>query len=264
MSSSGDKGNVAVVTGAAGGIGFGIAARLAEEQPVMLADINAQLLGEAAAKLAASGATVAHKACDITNRESVQAVFAAAEEQLGEVTALANAAGVAVYSPFTDLTEEMWDRTYDINVKGTFLTGQEFIKLRNGRPGAIVNISSIGARMGLEILVDYGSSKAAVNEVSHSLARIGAPTGLRVNTVMPGLIWTDMWRGGAEWLIANGFAPAGMTPEELFVSTVEKSVPMKREQTLADLGEMVAFLLSDKAKNVTGQSIAVDGGVLMT
>jgi meso-butanediol dehydrogenase / (S,S)-butanediol dehydrogenase / diacetyl reductase len=264
VSNSEVKDKVAIVTGAAGGLGFGIAARLAEEQAVLLTDINAKLLREAAAKLAADGATVAHVACDVSDRASMQAAFAAAEDQLGEVTALANVAGIAKYSPFVDLTEEMWDRTYAINVKGTFLACQEFIKRRNGRPGAIVNISSIGARLGLDMLVDYGSSKAAVIELSHSLARIGAPTGLRVNAVMPGLIWTPMWKGGAEWLLANGVAPAGMTPEELFAMTVEKSVPMKRPQTLADLGEMVAFLLSDKARNVTGQTIAVDGGVLMT
>jgi NAD(P)-dependent dehydrogenase (short-subunit alcohol dehydrogenase family) len=87
---------------------------------------------------------------------------------------------------------------------------------------------------------------------------------LRVNSVMPGMIWTDMWKGGAEWLIAHGVAPPGLTPQELFAKTVEQAVPMKRPQTLADLGEMVAFLLSDRAKNVTGQTIAVDGGVLMT
>jgi meso-butanediol dehydrogenase/(S,S)-butanediol dehydrogenase/diacetyl reductase len=264
VSSSDVKDKVAIVTGAAGGLGFGIAARLAEEQAVLLTDINAKLLGEAAAKLVAKGATVAHVTCDVSDRVSVHAAFAAAEDQLGEVTALANVAGIATYSPFADLTEEMWDRTYAVNVKGTFLTSQEFIKRRKGRPGAIVNISSIGARMGLDMLVDYGSSKAAVIELSHSLARIGASTGLRVNTVMPGLIWTDMWKGGAEWLIAHGLAPAGLTPEALFAKTVEQSVPMKRPQTLADLGEMVAFLLSDKAGNVTGQTIAVDGGVLMT
>ncbi len=264
MKNSEVKDKVAIVTGAAGGLGFGVAARLAEEQAVLLTDINAKLLGEAAAKLAANGATVAHVACDVSDRASVQAAFAAAEDQLGEVSALANVAGVAMFRPFDALTEEMWDRTYAVNVKGTFLTSQEFIKRRNGRPGAIVNISSIGARMGSEMLVDYGSSKAAVIELSHSLARIGAPTGLRVNTVMPGLIWTPIWKAGAEWLIANGLAPAGITPEELFAKTVEQTVPMKRPQMPADLGEMVAFLLSDKARNVTGQSIAVDGGVLMT
>lgn len=258
------KEHVAMVTGAAGGLGFGIAARLAEEQAVLLTDINAKLLAEAAGKLAANGATVAHVVCDVTDRASVRAAFAAAKDQLGEVTALANVAGIAVYSPLSELTDDMWDRTYAVNVKGTFIACQEFIKCREGRPGAIVNISSIGARMGLDILVDYGSSKAAVIELSHSLARIGAPTGLRVNAVMPGLIWTDMWKAGADWLIANGVAPAGMTPEELFSGTVEQTVPMKRPQTPADLGEMVAFLLSERAKNVTGQTIAVDGGILMT
>jgi meso-butanediol dehydrogenase/(S,S)-butanediol dehydrogenase/diacetyl reductase len=264
VSNSRNTGKVAIVTGAAGGIGFGIAARLAEEQPVMLTDINAKLLAEAAAKLAANGATVAHMACDVTSRASVQAAFAAAEDQLGEVTDLVNVAGVAMFSLFDDLTEEMWDRTYAVNVKGTFLTSQEFFRARRGRPGAIVNISSIGARMGPDNLVDYASSKAAVIELSHSLARIGAPTGLRVNTVMPGLIWTEIWKAGAERLIAIGSAPAGVTPEELFAGAVEQTVPMKRPQTPRDVGEMVAFLLSDKAGNVTGQSIAVDGGVLMT
>lgn len=264
MSNSGINKEVAIVTGAGGGLGFGIAARLAEEQAVLLVDINTKLLREAADKLAASGARVAHVHCDVTDRASVQAAFAAAEDRLGEVTALANVAGVAAYSSFNDLTEDMWDRTYAVNVKGTFLTSQEFFKRRNGRPGAIVNISSVGARMGLEMVVDYGSSKAAVIELSHSLARIGAPSGLRVNAVMPGLIWSDMWKDAAEWLISKGVAPTDLTPEELFAKTVEQSVPMKKPQTPADLGEMVAFLLSDKAGNVTGQTIAVDGGVLMT
>lgn len=273
MRNSEVKNKVALVTGAAGGLGFGIAARLAEEQAVLLTDINRKLLSEAAAKLAANGATVAHVTCDVSDRASVQAAFAAAEDQLGEVTALANVAGISTYSQLEDLTEEKWDRTYAVNVKGTFLACQEFIKRRNGRPGAIVNIASVGARLGLPIQVDYGSSKAAVIELSHSLARIGAPTGLRVNTVMPGPIWTDMWKAGAEWLLANGAGPwglapeevpAGMTPEELFAVAIEQTVPMKRAQTPADIGEMVTFLLSDRAKNVTGQTIAVDGGMVMT
>ena len=90
MKNSEVKDKVAIVTGAAGGLGFGVAARLAEEQAVLLTDINAKLLGEAAAKLAANGATVAHVTCDVSDRASVQAAFAATEDQLGEVTALAN------------------------------------------------------------------------------------------------------------------------------------------------------------------------------
>ncbi len=115
------------------------------------------------------------------------------------------------------------------------------------------------------MVADYGSAKAAVIELTHSLARIGAPSGLRANAVMPGLIWTDMWRTTAEWLIeADPATFGGATPEQVFAGMVDQMVPMKRPQTPADIAEMVAFLLSDKAANVTGHTIAVDGGVVMT
>jgi NAD(P)-dependent dehydrogenase (short-subunit alcohol dehydrogenase family) len=103
VSNSEVKDNVAIVTGAAGGLDFGIAARLAEEQAGLLTDINAKLLGEAAAKLAANGATVAHVTCDVSDRASVQAAFAAAEDQLGKASALANVAGNA-HSQFHNLS----------------------------------------------------------------------------------------------------------------------------------------------------------------
>ncbi|MFV5995509.1 SDR family NAD(P)-dependent oxidoreductase [Streptomyces sp. NPDC056231] len=256
--------SVALVTGGAGGLGVAIAARLAEEHAVLLTDVNAERIAEASGRLAANGAKVAHAVCDVSRRDSVQAAFAAAEEQLGEVTVLANVAGVGKFHPFTELTEEMWDRTYAVNARGTFLTCQELVRRRAGRPGAIVNIASIGARLGMEMVADYGSSKAAVIELTHTIARIGAPSGLRANTVMPGLIWTDMWRTTAEWLLANGLAPADATAEQVFAGTVDRMVPMKRPQTPADIAEMVAFLLSEKAANITGQTIAVDGGTVMT
>lgn len=256
--------SVALVTGAAGGLGSAIAARLTEEHAVLLTDVNDARLPDVTAKLRADGAQVAYAVCDVSNRASVQAAFAAAEEQLGEVTALANVAGVGKFHPFTDLTEEMWDRTYAVNVRGTFLTCQELLRRRDGRPGAIVNIASVGARLGLEMVADYGSSKAAVIELTHSVARIGAPTGLRANTVMPGLVYTDMWRTTAQWLIDSGLAPAEATPEQVFAGMVDQMVPMKRPQTPGDIAEMVAFLLSERAANVTGQSVSVDGGVVMT
>jgi NAD(P)-dependent dehydrogenase (short-subunit alcohol dehydrogenase family) len=156
----------------------------------------------------------------------VQAAFAAAEEQLGEVTALANVAGVGRFSPFTELTEEQWDHTFAVNTRGTFLTGKEFVRRRAGCPGAVVNIASIGARLGMEMLADYGPSKAAVIELTHVVARVGAPTRLRANAVMPGLIWTDMWRSTSEWLIANDPAHADATPEQLFAGFVGQMVPM--------------------------------------
>ena len=256
--------SVALVTGAAGGLGSAVAARLAEEHAVLLTDVDADRVAAVAGELAAGGANVAHAVCDVSRRASVQAAFSTAEEQLGEVDLLANVAGVGMFHPFTELTEETWDRTFAVNARGPFLTSQELVRRRAGRAGAIVNIASVGARLGLEMVADYGASKAAVIELTHSLARIGAPSGLRANAVMPGLIYTDMWRATAEWLISAGLAPAEAAPEDVFAGMVDQMVPMKRPQTPADIAETVAFLLSDKAVNITGQTIAVDGGTVMT
>ncbi|MFD5506011.1 SDR family NAD(P)-dependent oxidoreductase [Streptomyces sp. NPDC127061] len=131
-------------------------------------------------------------------------------------------------------------------------------------PSAIVNIASVGARLGMEMLADYGPSKAAVIELTHVIAQVGAPSGLRANTVLPGLIWTDMWRATSEWLIANDPACADATPEDIFARFVGQMVPMGRPQTTSDIAEMVAFLLSERAANITGQTMSVDGGVVMT
>ncbi|GEL23784.1 SDR family oxidoreductase [Pseudonocardia sulfidoxydans NBRC 16205] len=257
--------SVALVTGAAGGLGAAVAARLAQDRPVLLTDVDEAGVAEVAAKLAAGGATVAHTACDVRDRASVQSAFEAAGGLgLGEVDAVANVAGVGMFVPFTEVTEEQWDRTFAVNTRGTFLTCQELVRRRAGRPGAVVNIASIGARLGMEMLADYGPSKAAVIELTHVVARVGAPTGLRANTVMPGLIWTDMWRKTSEWLIANDPAHVDSTPEQLFAGFVGAMVPMGRPQTPEDIAETVAFLLSDRAANITGQTVSVDGGVVMT
>lgn len=125
-------------------------------------------------------------------------------------------------------------------------------------------MASIGARLGGDMLAHYGPSKAAVIEMSHSVARIGATRGLCSNTVMPGLILTDMWLRTIKELRRRDPSLTDVSDADVFDSFVAQMVPMGRAQTPGDIAEMVAFLLSDKARNVTGQTIAVDGGAVMT
>ncbi|MEV0084467.1 SDR family NAD(P)-dependent oxidoreductase [Saccharopolyspora sp. NPDC050642] len=142
--------SVALVTGAAGGIGAAVAERLAQEHAVLLTDVDPVRLAAVSAKLFADGAAVAHAVCDVSERSSVQAAFDAAEEQLGEITAVANVARIGgVLTEFTELSEKDWGRTFVVNTRGTFLVCQEFVRRRAGRPGAIVAVGSIGARPGL-------------------------------------------------------------------------------------------------------------------
>ncbi len=254
---------VAIVTGAAAGLGAAIAERLAEDfGTLLLLDIEEAALADTAARLESLGVAVHTARCDVRREGDVKNAFDVAAS-VGSPTALVNGAGIGVFTPFLEITEDQWDNTFAVNTKGSFLMCREFVRRTEG-PAAIVNIASIGARLGGDMLAHYGPSKAAVIEMSHSVARIGATRGLRSNTVMPGLILTDMWLRTIKELRRRDAALAGVSDADVFDSFVAQMVPMGRAQTPGDIAEMVAFLLSDKARNVTGQTIAVDGGAVMT
>ncbi len=158
----------------------------------------------------------------------------------GSPTALVNGAGIGVFTPFLEITEDQWDNTFAVNTKGSFLMCREFVSRTEG-PAAIVNIASIGARLGGDMLAHYGPSKAAVIEMSHSVARIGATRGLRSNTVMPGLILTDMWLRTIKELRRRDPSLTDVSDADVFDSFVAQMVPMGRAQTPGDIAEMVAF-----------------------
>lgn len=255
---------LAIVTGASGGLGLAIARRIAEDfDTVMLTDLQEERLSEVAESIESStSARVIVSACDVSDQAQVAGLYDTAARE-GAITGLVNAAGIGMFTPIAEIDVELWDRVFAVNTRGTFLMSQHFIRTAQP-PAAIVNISSIGARAGNDMLAHYGASKAAVIEFSHAVARGCARTGIRSNTVMPGFIYTDMWRNTVAYLKQNDPSLADLTTEQVFAGIVDQSIPMGRAQEPEDIAEAVAFFLSDRAKNITGQTLAVDGGTVLT
>lgn len=255
---------LAIVTGASGGLGSAISRRIAEDyETVMLTDVRVDRLGELAERIEReTQARVLTVGCDVTDQDQVASLYETAAAE-GAVSGLVNAAGIGMFTPLTEIDPELWDRVFAINTRGTFLMSQAFIRAAQP-PASIVHISSIGARAGNDMLAHYGASKAAVIEFSHAVARGCARTGIRSNSVMPGFIYTDMWRNTVAYLQENDPSLAELTAEDVFAGIVDQSIPMGRPQEPEDIAEAVAFFLSDRAKNITGQTLAVDGGAVLT
>ncbi|GAA1851187.1 SDR family NAD(P)-dependent oxidoreductase [Microbacterium koreense] len=256
---------IAIVTGAAQGLGAAIAARLASEFDVLvLADLQDEPLGIRAQSIENEHRVrvIAHQT-DVTSPASVTALYDAVAGQ-GSLTGLVNVAGIGGFDPIVSIDEALWDRMFAVNTKGTFLMCQEFLRRVPTGPAAIVNISSIGAKQGHPLLGHYAAAKAAVIEFSHVVARTGAANEIRCNTVMPGLIHTDMWKSSIPALKAVTPPLADLPDDQVFEAMVQQSVPMGRPQEPEDIAEAVAFLISDRARNITGQTLAVDGGAVLT
>jgi meso-butanediol dehydrogenase/(S,S)-butanediol dehydrogenase/diacetyl reductase len=275
-------GKVAIVTGAARGIGRGIAEALVDAGAnVVLADIagsgvgtahaaagpaagsaqaltyelsSASQLETAAQELAAlgRGQTLA-VGCDVTNAAQVAALVARAREAFGRIDLLVNNAGVVHFGPLEEIDEGRWDFVYAVNVKGPYLMSRAALGDLAKTQGAIVNIASVAGKRGYATGSLYCSSKFAVVGFTQALAQELGPRGVRVNAVCPGILATHMWTHHLTSEARGGRAA--------YDAMVKQSIPLGREQTPADIASAVIYLAT--SPNITGVSLNVAGGMEM-
>jgi 3-oxoacyl-[acyl-carrier protein] reductase len=241
------KGKIAVVTGAGRGIGEAIARKFLQEgATVIICDALKARVEEAAGRLAAYG-TVQSFAVDVTNRENVQAMIDETVGIFGRIDILANNAGIARFEPFLEIEDKNWNDTLAVNLTGTFICSQIAARvMAKQKSGAIVNMASTNGILGEEALAHYNASKAGIVLLGKTMAIELAPYGIRVNSICPGSIQTD--------LALEGGQPA----EEL--EQYFAKIPLKRRGSTEEVANAFAFLASDEASFITGTELVVDGG----
>lgn len=244
------NGKVALITGAGRGIGKGIAEVFAEEgADVAINDIE---IGQPAEDLAAwircKGRRATTVKADVANRADVEAMFDRVWSELGPIDLLVNNAGIETIVPFLDLTDDQWTRLVDVNLRGEWLCSQVFCKraVAEGRKGSIVMIGSIQAGKVLPGRTHYAPAKLAIEALTRNMSAEMTPLGIRVNCIHPGLIDTEM----TAWV---------MQREDLLPGILSQ-ISVGRAGRPREIGTVAAFLSSDDASYLTGQSVYVDGG----
>ncbi|MEZ5743600.1 MAG: SDR family NAD(P)-dependent oxidoreductase [Sphingomonadaceae bacterium] len=241
-----------IVTGAASaaGLGFATAKLLAQEgHAVYLTDIDGEGVQARAGELREAGHAATGAVHDVTDPAAWAALVGQVMADTGRIDGLVNNAGIAVLRWTADLDPASWDRQLDVNLKSVYLGCRAVLSQMEAQgSGAIVNLSSVAGLVGIPGASAYAASKGGVRFYSKSIALEVAGKGIRVNSVHPGVIWTDMQKVA----IADN-------PEQY--DAINASIPMQRMGEPEDIGHMIAFLLSDRAKYITGSEFTVDGGL---
>jgi NAD(P)-dependent dehydrogenase (short-subunit alcohol dehydrogenase family) len=265
-------GKLAIVTGGARGIGAGIAQSLAGQGArVAVLDLDGHAAEQTVAGLPTPGLALA---CDVAVEADVAKAVQLVVERFGGLDVVVNNAGVgrgpvaAAATPEHPGADEMsanvWDEYLSQNLRTTFVTTKAALPaLKARRGGAIVNIASIAGLVASPRLPAYAAAKAGVISLTKSLALEYAPHDIRVNAICPGFLWTRAWDGLAGRLKRSVPEYAALDHRAIFLEVVKRGVPLGREQTPEDIGQLAAFLVSDAARNITGQWIAVDGGITL-
>jgi glucose 1-dehydrogenase/3-oxoacyl-[acyl-carrier protein] reductase len=244
------EGKIALVTGAARGIGRGIAEVFADEGAhVAITDLDCGSGARAAADyVRARGRRACIVQADVARRDLVEPMVEEVWSTLGPVDILVNNAGIETIVPLLELTDDQWTRLVDTNLRGAWLCSQVFCRrlVAEGRPGVIINIGSIQAAKALPGRTHYAPTKLGLEALTRNLSAEMTPLGIRVNCIHPGLIDTDM----TTWVMKDPALLPGVLAQ----------ISMGRAGQPREIGTVAAFLASDAASYVTGQSLFVDGG----
>lgn len=244
------KNKVALVTGAAAGIGAACAKRLAKDGVAIgVLDLDEARCAETVQAIKEAGGEAVALAADISKREPVFAAVQKLREAFGPVNVLVNNAGVTDFTPFEEVTDELWDFVYAVNVRGPFLATQAVLPdMKAGHWGRIVNISSSSAQTGAINMVTYSSSKGAVVTMTRSMAQEFGPFGITVNNIPPGSVMGT--------IMSEANRDRFQIPTEVLLATL----PVRRMGEPDDIANACAWLCLEESSYVTGQTIGVNGG----
>ncbi len=241
-------GKVAIVTGASNGIGRAIAGRLAQEGASVVVNYgkSAEKAKQVVTGIEVNGGKAVAIQADMSEIANVSRLIKDTMKKFGRLDILVNNAGMFISKPLMETTEEEFDRIFALNAKGPYFAMQEAAKvIADG--GRIVNISTDGTHLGFSGATAYLGTKGALEQFTRGLAHELAPRGVTVNTVSPGFTDTDMLRGGGPQITELG----------------TQMSPLKRLGTAQDIADVVAFVVSDQGRWLTGQNIHAGGGVVM-
>jgi len=244
------KGKIALVTGSGRGIGRGIAEVFADEgADVAVNDVDDLKLAEEVAQgIRGKGRRAITVKADVSKRADVEPMIEKVWKDLGPIDILVNNAGIETIVPFLEMTDDQWTRLVDVNARGAWLCSQVFCKraLADGRKGSIVNIGSIQAAKVLPGRTHYAPTKLGLEALTRNMSAEMTPQGIRVNCIHPGLIDTPM----TQWV---------MKDKEI-LPLILAQISLGRAGQPREIGNVAAFLASDEASYLTGQSVFVDGG----
>ena len=279
------EGKVAIVTAAGRGIGRGIALKLGEAGALLVVNsFSERGTASTADALRAMGRDVLAIPGDITTPAAIADLAQQAEARFGQVDILVNNVGGGPQTAIAQATgplgpiAALWDALYAQNLRpAVLMTEAVLTRMIERKSGKIINISSIAGKTSMSdkmlaiVHPSYGAMKAALISYTHTLAELMGPHNINVNAVCPGIVYTDAWQGNAERIVRHDPRFKGQDPRAWFEGIARGDypdifdrTPLRREQTVEDVANAVLFLVSDDAKNITGQSMMVDGGMVKT